>query len=40
MDYNEFENFGQQISNRVRDAIDAFDFDKLNQDIRNTARCV
>ena len=37
MDYNEFENFGQQISNRVRDAIDAFDFDKLNQDIRNTA---
>lgn len=37
MDYNEFENFGQQISNRVRDAIDAFDFDKLNQDIRSTA---
>ena len=37
MDYNDFENFGQQINNKVRDAIDSFDFEKLNQDIRSTA---
>lgn len=37
MDYRDLENLGQQLSNRIRDAIDSFDFDRLNQEIRQNA---
>ena len=37
MDYKEFENLGQNISGRVRDAIDSLNFEQLNRDIRQTA---
>lgn len=37
MDYKEFENLGQNITNRVREAIDSFNFEQLNRDIRQTA---
>ena len=37
MNYNDFDHFGQNISNRVRDAIDSLNFEQLNRDIRQTA---
>ncbi len=40
MDYRDLENLGQQVSNRIRDAIDSFDFEKLNQEIRQNAEDV
>ncbi len=37
MDYKEFENLGQNVSKRVKDAIDSLNFEQLNKDIRQTA---
>lgn len=37
MDYRDFENLGQQMSKKIRDAIDSFDFENLNREIRKNA---
>ena len=37
MDYRDLENLGQQMSQKIRDAIDSFDFERLNQEIRRNA---
>lgn len=37
MDYKDLENWGQQVNRWIHDAVDSFDFDKLNQEIRRNA---
>ena len=37
MDYKDLGNFGQQVGQKIRDAVESFDFEKLNQEIRQNA---
>ena len=37
MDYRDLENLGLHMSQKIRDAIDSFDFERLNQEIRRNA---
>ncbi|HIS48654.1 MAG TPA: 5-bromo-4-chloroindolyl phosphate hydrolysis family protein [Candidatus Scybalocola faecigallinarum] len=37
MDYRDLENLGQQMSQKIRDAVDSLDFENLNREIRRNA---